>query len=65
MSNQNVNYAVHWAVYWDVSGAVRGAVDRAVDNVVWLAVSWAGEEDPPHPGLQDFLLELKGSQGST
>jgi hypothetical protein len=46
-TSRAVHVDVHWSVHWSVHWAVNGAVD------------WAVNEDSPHPGLLDFLLDAK------
>jgi hypothetical protein len=67
-----VGDAVGWAVYWAVDRAVGEAVYWAVcevsgairwtdDGTAESDVAGAGRNDPDHPALQDFLLNIKES----
>ena len=55
-----VDRAVGEAVYWavcEVSGAIRWTDDGTAES----DVAGAGRNDPDHPALQDFLLNIKES----
>ena len=52
---------VNKVVYKAVSGALYTTLYWAVDWDVHWDVYWAVDEDPPHPGLQDFLGEIGGT----
>jgi hypothetical protein len=55
--------AVDRAVFWAVDDAVDRAVDRAMHRVVNEAVN-QDVDDPDHPALQDFLLEVSAGKGA-
>ena len=73
--NEKANWAARSTLFWDVTGALnwavrgamRGTVLNAVDWTVYLtvdaaveeAVHWTLEDDPNHPGLEDFLHDVE------
>jgi hypothetical protein len=67
MSNLKAYWAVDGEAYWAVSDAVYWAVNDvvywAVDDAANWAVNWA-VDDPDHPALQDFLLEVSAGEGA-
>ena len=72
-SNALVNGAVTWAadralnidvavaMPWTLDWSVDRAVDDAVNRDVWQTLLRVRRDDPDHPGLQDFLLGIRGT----
>jgi hypothetical protein len=56
--NNAVYWAMDWAVFYTVDWAVSDAVDNAVEDAVEDAERDAVYSECPHPGLEDFLLEV-------
>jgi hypothetical protein len=67
--NEKANWAARSTLFWAVNDAVHEAVYRTVGvdwalnwtvyGAVYRTVHWTREDEPNHPGLEDFLLDVE------